>query len=280
MTDLKRTLTSGGKTALGFMAVLALGATLACDELVEGLAELDGAFSPMAGSPTGLFEDVAEDVFGDDVVIEPDPDHEGRFSLRLHRDAEGIDIDLSDLAAWLEDGFAVLEEGMGDGIEFEGRAGEDGWDVRVGSQDTDAVVHLVAHDEGASVSIADDSRGVSVSLGDESDPLPRWVPNYRGTREEKRLFSYSSGGAVAGGVLLASDGEPEDVLNWYEEELSRSGRVDVSSAAKRIGGSDEEVYTGWLVAEEDPETGSQVSVIVAKDEAGDTEILVVYKQKR
>ncbi|MYE69815.1 MAG: hypothetical protein F4237_07190 [Gemmatimonadetes bacterium] len=280
MTDLKRCLTSGGRTAVRLMAILALGTSLACDELVEGLAQLDSAFSPMAGSPTGLFEDAAEDVFGDDVVIEPDPEQEGRFSLRLHRDAEGIDIDLSDLASWLEDGFAVLEEGMGEGVEFAGRAGEDGWDVRIGSQDTDAVVELVAHDDGASVSVSDDSRGVSVSLGDESEPLPRWVPNYRGTREDKRLFSYSSGDAVAGGVLLASDGDPDEILRWYEQELSRGGRVDVSSSAKRIGGSDEDVYAGWLVAEEDPETGSQVSVVVGKDGAGDTEILVVYKQKR
>ena len=270
----------GGKKAITLIAILAIGGTLACEDLVEGLAELDSSLSPMSISPAWFFQDAAEDVFGDDVVIEPDPEHEGRFTLRLHRDAEGIDVDLSDLASWLEDGFAVLEEGMGDGVEFEGRAGEEGWDVRIGSQQTDAVVELVANDEGASVSISDDSRGVSVSLGDQSDALPRWVPNYRGTREEKRLFSYSSGGAVAGGVLLASDGDPEDVLRWYEDELSRDGTVDVASSAKRIGGADRDVYTGWLVAEEDPETGSQVSVVIARDGEGDTDILVVYKQRR
>lgn len=280
MQGLKKRLTSGGTVAVRLMAILAVGATLACDELLEGLAQLDSSFSPMASSPAGLFEDAADDVFGDDVVIEPDPEQEGRFTLRLHRDAEGIEVDLSDLAAWLEDGFAVIEEGMGDGVEFEGRAGEDGMDVRIGSQETDAVVELVANDDGASVSISDDSRGVSVSLGDESDGLPRWVPNYRGTREEKRLFSYASGGSVAGGVLLASDGDPEEVMRWYEEELSKGGEIDVASSAKRIGGSGEDVYAGWLVAEEDPETGSQVSVVISKEEDGDTDILVVYKQRR
>ena len=280
MEGLKKRLTSGGTVVVRLMAILAVGTTLACDELLEGLAELDSAFSPMAGSPAGLFGDAADEVFGDDVVIEPDPEQEGRFTLRLHRDAEGIDVDLSDLAAWLEDGFAVLEEGMGEGVEFEGRAGEDGMDVRIGSQKTDAVVELVAYDGGASVSISDDSRGVSVSLGDESDGLPRWVPNYRGTREEKRLFSYASGGSVAGGVLLASDGDPGEVMRWYEEELSKGGEIDVASSAKRIGGSGEDVYAGWLVAEEDPETGSQVSVVISKEEDGDTDILVVYKQRR
>lgn len=280
MEGLKKRLTTGGTVAVRLMAILAAGFTLACDELVEGLAQLDSSLSPMAGSPAGLFGDAAEEVFGDDVVIEPDPEQEGRFTLRLHRDAEGIDVDLSDLAAWLEDGFAVLEEGMGDGVEFEGRAGEDGMDVRIGSQKTDAVVELVAYDGGASVSISDDSRRVSVSLGDESDGLPRWVPNYRGTREEKRLFSYASGGSVAGGVLLASDGDPEEVMRWYEEELSKGGEIDVASSAKRIGGSGEDVYAGWLVAEEDPETGSQVSVMISKEEDGDTDILVVYKQRR
>ena len=280
MNDSKGTPGRGGMTAVGFMAILAVGATLACDELVEGLAELDSSFLPMAGSPTGLFGDAAEDVFGDDVVIEPDPEHEGRFSLRLHRDAEGIDVDLSDLAALLEDGFAVLDEGMGDGIEFEGRAGDDGFDVRIGSQDTDAVVQLVANDDGASVSLSDDSRGVSVSLGDESDPLPRWVPTYRGTRENQRLFSYSSKGAVAGGVLLASDGDPDEILRWYEDELSKGGKLDVASSAKRIGGNDDDIYAGWLVAEEDPETGNQVSVAIGSEGDGDTEIIVVYKQKR
>lgn len=276
MTDLKRGFTSGGVAAARLIAILAAGATLACDDLEE---TLEGMLVPNLGSsPTDLFEDVAADVFGDDVTVVPDPEQEGRFSLRLHPDADGIDIDLSDLAGWFEEGFAVVEGGMEDGIQFEGNAGEDGWRVRVGAPDSDAVLEVAAHDEGASLSISDASRGVSASLGDESARLPRWVPNYRGTREEQRLFSYTTGSASAGAVLLASDGDPEEISRWYEEELGQDGSVDVSSRASRFSGESEDVYTAWIVAEEDPE-GNQASVLIAQD-GEESQILVVYKEKR
>lgn len=276
MTDLKRGLASGAMATVRLIAVLAVGATLACDELAE---EMESMFaSNMGATPTGLFEDVADDVFGDDVTIVPDPEHEGRFSLRLHPDAEGIDIDLSDLAGWVEDGFGVVAEGMEDGINFEGNAGDDGWRVRVSSPDGDAVVELKAHDEGGSVSVSDASRAVSVNLGDESAGLPRWVPTYRGTQEDQRLFSYATGSGAAGGVLLTSDGDPEAISRWYEEELSQGGSVDVSSRSSRASVNGGDVYTSWLVAEEDGD-GNQASVLISKDGA-ESMILVVYKEKR
>lgn len=273
MSDLFAKPASGGMSALGFIGALALGATLACDELAREMSEI--AAPNFGENPADVFEGMAENVLGDDVTIVP-RDETGVLAFSIGEDGEEIEVDFSDLEEWLDEGVGVIQETVSNGVEFEGKAGDDGWTLQLRSPDGTAVVQAKIDKQGGSLSITDEAREMFVGVGAEAVRLPRWVPVYPGATVHKNIYSYDTGDTSSGGIVLSSKDAAQEIEEWYVEQLREGSYVKVQTSSSR---EKDDQYRARILADDGDDAGSKLSIVVSRDGDKDSLIMVVYKTK-
>ncbi len=260
----------GALSALAFATLVAVGFR-AVDELGGWLG------TELTGSPAEVFADMTENVLGDDVTIVTENQPEGQVALRLGQDGREVPVDLSDFGDFVGEGLSLIQEGVDKGVRFEGRADESGVSVTVRGPGGTTLLELEGDEDGGFVRVAGEDREMFLGLGDEAARAPGWLPVYRRARVHKQLFSYDTGDAKSGGLILMVEDDPARVYDWYVEQL-RAGdgpvRVQMSSHANVF-----ERYRARIEAGDGSPGGSGAAILISReDDDEETAIMVVYKE--
>ncbi|MYA11554.1 MAG: hypothetical protein F4087_10735 [Gemmatimonadetes bacterium] len=213
-------------SAAGFIVLVVLGVR-AVDELGDRLG------AELTGSPTEVFADMTKNVLGDDVTIVTEDQPVGHVALRLGEDGSEVPVDLSEFGGFVEDGLTMIQEGVNKGVRFEGRADESGVSVTVRGPGGRALFELEGDEDGGFMRVTGEDGEVFFGLGDEAARAPGWLPIYQRARVQKQLFSYDSGDAKSGGLILVADDDPEKIFEWYVEQL-REGDGPVARESRRM----------------------------------------------
>ncbi len=259
----------GVLSAAGFAVLVLVGL-----RAVDGLG--DRLDSKLTGSPAEVFADMAKNVLGDDVTIVTDDLPEGQVALRLGEEGQEVPVDLSDVGDLVEEGLALVQEGVSEGMRFEGKADESGVSITVRGPDGRAFFELEGDEEGGFMRVSGEDREMFFGLGDEAARAPGWLPVYRGARLHKQLFSYDSGDARSGGLVMVVDGDPEEIRDWYVERLREEGpvRVRMSSHATVFNR-----YRARIEADDGRPGGAGTAILISREDGNaETTIMVVYKE--
>ena len=264
--------TFGGLSAIALVVLLLVG--------VRAANELRGRLdSELTGSPAEVFADMTRNVLGDDVTIVTEDQPEGQVALRLGEDGQEVPVDLSDFGDFVEEGLALIQEGVDKGVRFEGRADESGVSVTVRGPSGMTLFELKGDEDGGYMRVAGEDREMFLGLGDEAARAPGWLPVYRRARVRKQLFSYDSGHARSGGLILVADDDPERIHEWYAEQL-RDGDSPVRPRVSRTATVFDR-YRARIEADDGRREGNRVQILVSREaDAEETTIMVVYREVR
>ena len=274
----RRGMPTWGKILLAFGALSAV----ALGVLVMVGVRLAGEFRDtldveLAGDPSEVFADMTQNVLGGDVTIVTEGQPDGRLALRLGEDGDEIPVDLSNLGHFVEEGLALVQEGMGDGVRIEGRADESSLSFTVRGADGRTVFELEGDEEGGVLRVAGNDGELLLGLGDEAARAPDWLPVYRGARVDREIFSYDSGEARSGGFVMVVEGDPVEIRDWYVEELREADgpvRVRKTTDITRLGR-----YRARIDADDGTPGGTGVAIVILREARGDeTTIMVVYRE--
>ena len=262
----------GVLSAAGF-AVLVVVGLRAVDELGDRLD------SELTGSPAEVFADMTKNVLGDDVTIVTEDQPEGQVALRLGEEGQEVPVDLSDFGGFVEEGLTMIQEGVNNGVRFEGSADESGVSVTVRGPGGKPLFELEGDEDGGFMRVTGEDGQMFLGLGDEAARAPGWLPIYRRARVQKQLFSYDSGDAMSGGLILVADDDPEKIYEWYVEQL-RDGdgpvRTSTSSHATVFNR-----YRARIEAGDGRPGGTGTAILISREDGDEeTTIMVVYKEVR
>lgn len=260
----------GMLSAVGFVVLAVLG--------VRAVGEFgDRLESELTGSPAEVFADMTKNVLGDDVTIVTEDQPAGHVALRLGEEGREVPVDLSDLGGFVEEGLATIQEGISRGVRFEGRADESGVSVTVRGPGGRALFELEGDEDGGFMRVTGEDGEMFLGLGDEAARAPGWLPIYGPARIRRQLFSYDSGDARSGGLLLVADEDPQEIFEWYEEQL-REGVGPVRSSTSSYTTVFNR-YRARIEAGDGRPGGSGTAILISREEGGEeTTIMVVYKE--
>ena len=276
----RRGMPTWGKFLLAFGAVSAAGLVVLVLMGVRFVGDLfDELEAELAGAPAEVFADMTENVLGDDVTVVTDGQPEGQVALRLGEDGDEIPVDLSDLGDFVGEGFALVQENVGQGVRFEGSADESSLSLTVRGPDGSTFLEIEGDEDGGFLRLAREDGEMLLGLGDQAARAPGWLPVYRGTRKHRSIFSYESGEARSGGFVMVADGDPEEIREWYVKEL-REGDVPVRVRRTTHVGRPKG-YRARIDADDGRPEGTGVAILIAREDGDDeTAILVVYRDVR
>ncbi len=262
----------GGLSAAGFIVLVVLGVR-AVDELGDVLG------SELTGSPTEVFADMTKNVLGDDVTIVTEDQPVGQVALRLGEEGSEVPVDLSDFGGFVDEGLTMIQEGVQKGVRFEGRADESGLSVTVRGPGGRALFELEGDEDGGFMRVTGEDGEVFFGLGDEAARAPGWLPIYQRARVQKQLFSYDSGDAKSGGLILVADDDPEKIFEWYVEQL-RDGEGPVRPR-KSSHSTVFNRYRARIEADDGSRGGTGTAILISREDGKEeTAIMVVYKEVR
>ena len=262
----------GGLSAAAFAVLLVLGVR-AVDELGDVLG------SELTGSPTEVFADMTKNVLGDDVTIVTEDQPVGQVALRLGEEGSEVPVDLSDFGGFVDEGLTMIQEGVDKGVRFEGHADESGVSVTVRGPGGRALFELEGDEDGGFMRVTGEDGEVFFGLGDEAARAPGWLPIYQRARVQKQLFSYDSGDAKSGGLILVADDDPEKIFEWYVEKL-RDGEGPVRPR-KSSHSTVFNRYRARIEADDGRPGGTGTAILISREDGKEeTAIMVVYKEVR
>lgn len=269
-----------GKVLLAFgmlsaaaLAVLVMVGVRAVDTLGDRLE------TELTGSPAEVFADMTENVLGEDVDIVIEDQPEGQVALRLGEDGQEIPVDLADFGGMVEEGLYLVQEGVGKGVRFEGRADESSVSLTVRGPGGKAFFELEGDEAGGFLRVSGEDGQVFFGLGDEAARAPGWLPIYLGARVHKQLFSYDSGDARSGGLILMADDDPEKIYDWYLEAL-REGDVPVGPSMSAHATVFDR-YRARIDAGDGTPGGTGAAILISREDGDEeTAIMIVYKEVR
>ncbi|MGI9625273.1 MAG: hypothetical protein ACR2QM_00440 [Longimicrobiales bacterium] len=228
--------------------------------------------------PVEAFVDLA-DAVDEEVEVVSRSDDDKTVTLRIRDTDDVVTVDLSDLPKMLGgNGLqSRAEEQLADGVEFDGEADETGGVLTVRTSEGETRIELRGDDGGGFLKITTPDDEFHLGAGGEARSLPGWVPVYPGAKVEKRLFSADTEEGRVGAALLSVDGDPEEVLEWYEDTMPGEGFVASTTRMQ----TDDGEFRGkieWTNHRGDDER--EVSVAVGWDDDEDGFLFLFYRDER
>jgi hypothetical protein len=260
----------GVLSAAGLVSLLVVGVRAANELGGMGDAELNG-------SPAEVFADMTKNVLGEDVTIVTDAQSANQVALRLGEEGREVPVDLSDFGGFVGEGFDLLQEGVNKGVRFEGQADESGVALTVRGPGGRALFELRGDSDGGYMRVAGKDREMFFGVGDQAARAPGWLPVYGSARVQKHLFSYDSGDATSGGLILVADEDPEKILEWYVQQL-REGDGPVRLRRFRQS-SMYDRFRARIQADDGRAEGSGAQILLSREDGDEeTAIMVVYRE--